>query len=978
MRKQLLLIPLTLALALLARTAAQAQSGPFFQAITNLHPVAYWPLHEAVTTLTPDFATNSGTLGAAGNGFYFPSGVTRGQAGALTDGDTAILTDGSAGLVTFPYSSTVLSNNGPFSAEGWFVCAQSANTQCAMSSVDANNPRSGWLLYANGVNPGTFNFRMYNQNGTTPSLNISSPTSGITVGQYYHVVVVYDGTAGYLYVNGALANSNNPTGFVANDGANFTIGQRSDRIFQFQGVEDEIALYTNALSAATILAHYMAGTNPAPVTPYKQLVLQSNPILYYRLDEPDYTAPPITSNPLAPDYGSLGSAVDGYYLPGSAPASIAGPTFTGFSNGAACHFNNAYPSGIVEIPDSGSALNILGPVTMTAWLKGDPGNIGPFQSYAGRGDPSFRGDVDGSGNAHFADGTNPDVVGSFVNDGRWHFVVGTWDTNNLVLYIDGVSNRTQSAGTAIPGSTLPFVIGGDGGYSVGASPSRIFNGGVTEVAVFDTNLTSGQISNLYNAALVPPYLLTQPSNSIYQVNASGSLYVNAGGTPTLGYQWYKGTTPVSNGGGISGATTPTLTFNPVALGNAGSYKVVVSNPYGSATSSVVSVTVISGPVINPDLPATNHVYIGTTATLNVGLAGTGPFTNAWKYNGVNLVNGGRISGVNTPTLTIANAQASDSGIYQFWSTNGIGVSSSTAGRLVVDNILGFNGSGAGWTLNTGPGTPFSPVFVGNNRVQMTQVGQGGQSTALWFNTPVYAGAFKAFFTYFDVTDGADGVCFVLQNAAAGPTATGSGGGGMGVRTITNSFEVELDLYNEGFAYNTNGLTHEAGDGFPAGMTEFQILGTGDDVGSANQAKDMTIFYDGNNLSLTFSNQSTHATGTTNFVIGDIKPALLGSTAYVGFTGACGGVDDTQIVSDFAYIPLAPQLSIAPDGTGGIYLSWPALPAYSLQQNSSIANYGGWTPISGPYTTVPGQGFDQYQVHVTPAAGMHFYRLLVTP
>src|SRR5262249_23384306 len=76
------------------------------------------------------------------------------------------------------------------------------------------------------------------------------------------------------------------------------------------------------------------------------------------------------------------------------------------------------------------------------------------------------------------------------------------------------------------------------------------------------------------------------------------------------------------------------------------------------------------------------------------------------------------------------------------------------------------------------------------------------------------------------------------------------------------------------------------------------------------------------------------------------------------------------------IPLAPQLSIAPDGTGGIYVRWPALPAYSLEQNTSIG--GGWTSISGPYTTVPGPAFDQYQVHVTPATGTHFYRLLVTP
>ncbi len=432
---------------------------------------------------------------------------------------------------------------------------------------------------------------------------------------------------------------------------------------------------------------------------------------------------------------------------------------------------------------------------------------------------------------------------------------------------------------------------------------------------------------------------------------------------------------MSNGGNISGATTATLSISPVQLSDAGSYKVVVSNPYGSTTSSVVSVTVVSGPVINPDLAATNHVYNGTTATLSVGLSGTGPFTNRWKYNGQNLVDGGRISGAQTPTLTIANAQPSDSGTYQFWSTNGIGVSHSTAGLLVVDNVLGFNGNGAGWTLNTGSGSGFSPVFVGNNRVQMTQAGSAGQATSLFFNTPVYIGAFKAFFTYFDVNDGADGVCLVVQNSALGAHAVGSGGGGMGVRTITNSFEVELDLYNEGFAYNTNGLTHEAGDGFPAGMTEFQMLGTGDDVGVANQAKDMTVLYDGNNLTLTWSNQTSHASATTNFVIGDITQAVGGKTALVGFTGACGGVDDTQIVSDFAFIPLAPVLSIAPDGSGGVFIRWPAVSTYTLQQNSSV-NGPGWTTISGPYTTVPGQPFDQYQVHVTPAQGTHFYRLIV--
>jgi hypothetical protein len=612
---------------------------------------------------------------------------------------------------------------------------------------------------------------------------------------------------------------------------------------------------------------------------------------------------------------------------------------------------------------------------LAAWIKGDPANIGNFQSYAGRGDPSYRGDVDQSGNVHFADGTNPDAVGTFVNNGAWHFVVGTWDSANLVIYLDGISNRTQSAGTAIPGDADPFVIGGDGGYSVGPGASRIFNGGVTEVAIFDSALSAAQIQNLYNAALVPPYVTTQPSNSIFSVNATGTLSVNAGGTPTLGYQWYKGTSPLSNGGDISGATTATLTISPAQVSDAGNYKVVVTNPYGSVTSTVVSVTIVSGPVINPDLPLTNHVYVGTPAVLSVGLSGTGPFTNAWKYNGQNVVNGGRISGAQTPTLTIANAQPSDSGAYQFWSTNSIGASHSSVGQLVVDNVLGFNGNGGGWTLNTGNGSSTSPAFVGNNQVQMTTAGRGGQSTSMFFNTPLYYGAFRAFFTYYDQNDGADGVCFVIQNSAMGANATGEGGGGMGVRGITNSFEVELDLYNEGYAYNTNGLTHEANGPYPAGNPEFQILGTGDDVGVAGQTKDMTIFYDGNTLTLTWSNETSHASAVTNFVIGDITPAVGGSTAYVGLTGACGGVDDTQIVGNFAYLPIVRALSITRDGTDGVLITWPAVSTWTLQQNSSVNNPLGWTDIAGPYTTVSAQPFDRYQVHVTPATGTKFYRLV---
>jgi hypothetical protein len=92
---------------------------------------------------------------------------------------------------------------------------------------------------------------------------------------------------------------------------------------------------------------------------------------------------------------------------------------------------------------------------------------------------------------HFADGSNADDTGGYVNDGKWHFIAGSWDGVNEYVYIDGVLSATQSAGTAIAGDGDHFVMGGDGGYA--PSGSRIFNGAVSQVAVFGTALSAAQI-----------------------------------------------------------------------------------------------------------------------------------------------------------------------------------------------------------------------------------------------------------------------------------------------------------------------------------------------------------------------------------------------------------------------------------------------------------------------------------------------------
>src|SRR5213075_991207 len=127
------------------------------------------------------------------------------------------------------------------------------------------------------------------------------------------------------------------------------------------------------------------------------------------------------------------------------------------------------------------------------------------------------------------------------------------------------------------------------------SNNRSLAGSLAHVAYFTNALSGATISNLFYSAAVPPYIAYQPLNLGTFVSYSNALTMQAGGSGALTYQWYKGTpgsaTTVSDGGGISGSAANNLVFNPAASAHAGTYFVVVTNSFGSVTSSVATLTV---------------------------------------------------------------------------------------------------------------------------------------------------------------------------------------------------------------------------------------------------------------------------------------------------------------------------------------------------------------------------------------------------
>ena len=86
-----------------------------------------------------------------------------------------------------------------------------------------------------------------------------------------------------------------------------------------------------------------------------------------------------------------------------------------------------------------------------------------------------------------------------------------------------------------------------------------------------------------------PPNLTGPSGggTLIEGLVTNTLSVVVSGSTPLTYQWYFTTNNIP-----VGANTNFLTFSPIQLTNAGSYFVMVTNPFGAATSGVVTLTVL--------------------------------------------------------------------------------------------------------------------------------------------------------------------------------------------------------------------------------------------------------------------------------------------------------------------------------------------------------------------------------------------------
>jgi uncharacterized repeat protein (TIGR03803 family) len=138
-----------------------------------------------------------------------------------------------------------------------------------------------------------------------------------------------------------------------------------------------------------------------------------------------------------------------------------------------------------------------------------------------------------------------------------------------------------------------------------------------------------------------PIISSQPTSQAVQAGQTVSFSVGAGGSQPLSYSWQRNGSALRDGGNISGSASSTLTLRSVAVADAGSYSVLVSNAaavasssgalltvHGIASSDAMPTTVYSfaggndGANPNALLRAADGNFYGTTADGGTNLAGT--------------------------------------------------------------------------------------------------------------------------------------------------------------------------------------------------------------------------------------------------------------------------------------------------------------------------------------------------------------------
>jgi hypothetical protein len=471
---------------------------------------------------------------------------------------------------------------------------------------------------------------------------------------------------------------------------------------------------------------------------YKDIVLSDNPVAYYRLEELTGATTAIDSSPNAfdtpyfynldtnslPDFPQLG-------LPGINTNSI---YFHVYTDASSIRHN-----GYVDItfhpelsPTTGdgqhgapfSAECWVQPYTQPADYSVPLAMFGPYEASPPYGNASGWNIYQSPGPASFwifnmKNGAFAQATAVPITLLQWYHLAVTYDGSTVIFYVNGVAQVTSAGNTGyLANHNANGQIGAGG--NTGFLP---FDGGADEVAFYTNVLSGARIlahyqsgTNSFRAVPTPPGFLQPPAARTNFSGTTATFSTVASGTSPLSYQWYRGVTP------IPGATANTYSFVcTYPADNGATFKVVVTNVVGKATSAPVTLTVSSElNILNEPFSITRNAGSNSMAAFRVVANGALPITYQW-YKGVTP-----IAGATSDTLWLSNLQLADNGTTYyaavtnpFTTSNSAPATLSVVARPITVPVTGYarivvaDGPVAYWRLDEPDGSLTATDVVGS-------------------------------------------------------------------------------------------------------------------------------------------------------------------------------------------------------------------------------------------------------------------------
>lgn len=431
--------------------------------------------------------------------------------------------------------------------------------------------------------------------------------------------------------------------------------------------------------------------------------------------------------------------------------------------------------------------------------------------------------------------------------------------------------------TATASDGLPVSYSVTGPASVLGSTLTITGAGIVTV----TASQAGNASYAAAASVTHPFTVAKATLNV----TATSLSRPAGAAnPALTYS-LSGFVAPDTAAVVSGSAT--LTTTAVSNSPAGNYPITFATgalaaanytfTYVPGRLTLTPLAIVAAPSISPaggTFTTAQSVSLSDSsvgAIIHYTIDGSAPTANSAIYslpiqvsstktiNAIAILNGVP-SAVTTATFTINAAQCQ-----------------------TINYSKGF--TAVGLALNGG-------TTVTNSSLQLTNGGRF-EARSAYYATKVPVSSFTTDFTFQILNPVADGMTFVIQSA--GTTALGGNGGGLGYAGIKKSVALKFDLHNNsGEGINSTG-TYVNG-AYPS-TPSLDLTPAHIDLHSGHIFA-VHLAYSNALTTGTITDTITGVSASTEFP-GDIT-SVVGSNAYVGFTGATGNTSANESILTWSF------------------------------------------------------------------------------